>query len=138
MSAVIVREFPNIKELVRNVDEQVSALRQQLMELVKRLEDVRIRAEHERKLREIFKALGTELPSSSRSIDLGAVRLVVNPGAEDESKALEEAIDRANKALQALQAARKALEPLAGADVEFKILVIYRDGVPAMILVKPP
>ena len=137
MSA-LVKEYTSFSELIKAIDEQLNTLRQQLAEYLRRLEDIRAKAEQEKKLKEFIKTLtGEEAPSTTgKIIDLKSVKLYINPSAENESTLLEDLIDRINKSIQALQTARKYLEPLANIDIEAKITVIYKEGIPIAILIK--
>lgn len=134
--SLVVREFNSLPELVKFVDEQIATYRNQLAEFLKRLEDVRVRAEQEKRLKDLLKSLGVAEGPKPVVVDLREAKLIINPSAEDESKAVEEVIERLNKNIQVLQAVRKGLEPLANVDVEAKITVILRDGIPSSILVK--
>lgn len=137
MSAVIV-EYASFNEAIKAIDERISSLKQQLALLLKRFEDVRARAEQEKKLKELLKALaGVEVPSSqARVLDMKDFKIVVNPDAAYESSVLEEALTRINRAITILQAVRKTVEPLAGIDVGAKITLVYQDDVPQVVLVK--
>ncbi len=137
MSA-LVKEYTSFSELIKAIDEQLNTLRQQLAEYLRRLEDIRAKAEQEKKLKEFIKTLtGEEAPSTAgKIIDLKSVKLYINPSAENESALLEDLIDRINKSIQALQTAKKYLEPLANIDIEAKITVIYKEGIPIAILIK--
>ncbi len=137
MSAV-VREFSSFSELLSSIDELLSTLRQQLGDYLRRLEDIRAKAEQERKLKEYLKSLtGEEVASSTgKVVDLKAVKLYINPDAEHEASLLEDLIDRINKAIQSLQTVKKSLEPLASLDVEAKIVVLYKEGIPSVILIR--
>ncbi len=137
MSAVIT-EYASFSEAIRAIDEKISSLKQQLALLLKRFEDVRTRAEQEKKLRELLKALaGVEIPSSqSRVLDMKDFKIVVNPDATYESSVLEEALTRINKAIATLQTVRKTIEPLAGIDAGARITLVYQDDVPQVVLVK--
>jgi len=115
----------------------LNTLRQQLAEYLRRLEDVRAKAEQEKKLREFLKSLtGEETPPAGKVVDLKDIKLYINPSAENEANLLTDLIDRINRSIQALQSARKYLEPLANLDIEAKITVIYREGIPVAILIK--
>ncbi len=133
----LVREYGSFGELLKAIDEQLNTLRQQLAEYLRRLEDVRAKAEQEKKLREFLKSLtGEETPPAGKVVDLKDIKLYINPSAENEANLLTDLIDRINRSIQALQSARKYLEPLANLDIEAKITVIYREGIPVAILIK--
>ena len=134
--SMVVREFKSIGELVKFIDEEVNSYRALLAEFLRRLEDVRVRSEQEKKLKDLLKTLGVAETKKSTVIDLKDSKLIIDPSAEEESKVIEEAVERLNKNIQVLQAIRKSLEPLANLDIEAKITVVLRDGVPASVLIK--
>ncbi|MCI4461376.1 MAG: hypothetical protein JHC12_00220 [Thermogladius sp.] len=133
---MVVREFKSIGELVKFIDEEVNSYRALLAEFLRRLEDVRVRSEQEKKLKDLLKTLGVGETKKSTVIDLKDSKLIIDPSAEEESKVIEEAVERLNKNIQVLQSIRKSLEPLANLDIEAKITVVLRDGVPASILIR--
>ena len=133
---MVVREFISVGELVKFIDEEVNNYRAQLAEFLRRLEDVRVRSEQEKKLKDLLKTLGVGETRKSTVIDLKDSKLIIDPSAEEESKVIEEAVERLNKNIQVLQSIRKSLEPLANLDIEAKITVLLRDGIPASVLIK--
>lgn len=133
----IVREFNNFNELVKSIDESIISTRQQLAEFLRRLEDVKVKSEQDRKLKELLKRLtGEEIAAAGKVVDLKDVKLFINPDSIQEAKILEEIVDKLNRSLQVLQSVRKVLEPLIGLEVEAKITVLYAEGVPTSILIK--
>jgi chromosome segregation ATPase len=135
--SAVVKEFTTFADLIKSIDEELNTLKQQLADYLRRLEDIRARSEQERKLKELLKNLtGEEQPSRGRVVDLKDVKLFINPDAEQEASVLEEIIDRINKTIQSLQSIRKSLEPLSGVEVEAKIVVVYKEGIPSSIILK--
>lgn len=136
--STLVKEYDSFSALLKAIDEQLNNLRQQLANYLRRLEDVRAKAEQERKFKEFLKTLtGEETPpTQGKIVDLKDIKLYINPSAESESALLEDLIDRINRSIQALQTARKYLEPLAGFDIEAKIVVLYKEGVPSAIIIR--
>jgi len=136
--SALVKEYESFSALLKSIDEQLNNLRQQLANYLRRLEDVRAKAEQEKKFKEFLKTLtGEETPpTQGKIVDLKDVKLYINPSAEAESALLEDLIDRINRSIQALQTARKYLEPLAGFDIEAKIVVLYKEGVPSSIIIR--
>lgn len=133
----VVREFNNFNELIKSIDDSITATRQQLAEFLRRLEDVKVKSEQDKKLKELLKRLtGEEVASAGKVVDLKDVKLFINPDSIQEARVLEEIVDKLNKSLQILQSVRKVLEPLMGLEVEAKITVVYSEGIPTSILVK--
>ncbi|AFK51149.1 hypothetical protein TCELL_0725 [Thermogladius calderae 1633] len=133
---MIVREFKSVGELIKFIDEQINSYRALLAEFLRRLEDVRVRSEQEKKLKDLLKNLGVAETKKSTVIDLKDSKLIIDPSAEEESKVIEETVERLNKNIQVLQSIRKTLDPLANLDIEAKITVVLRDGIPASVLIK--
>ncbi|WP_048163062.1 hypothetical protein [Thermogladius calderae] len=134
--SMIVREFKSVGELIKFIDEQINSYRALLAEFLRRLEDVRVRSEQEKKLKDLLKNLGVAETKKSTVIDLKDSKLIIDPSAEEESKVIEETVERLNKNIQVLQSIRKTLDPLANLDIEAKITVVLRDGIPASVLIK--
>lgn len=133
----VVREYSSFGDIIKSIDETINTLKQQLADYLRRLEDIRTRSEQEKKLKELIKRLtGEETAAGGKVIDMREVKLFINPDAEQEAKLLEEIIDRLNKNIQLLYSIRKTLEPLSNIEVETKITVIYREGVPSAIILK--
>ncbi len=136
MSAV-VKEFSSFSELLKSIDAELATLKQQLADYLRKLEDIRTKSEQEKKLKELLKTLtGEEAAPKGKVADLKVVKLYINPDAEQEASVMGEIIDKINKAVQNLQNIRKALEPLSGIEVEAKIVVVYKEGVPSIIMLK--
>lgn len=136
MSAV-VKEFSSFSELLKSIDAELATLKQLLADYLRKLEDIRTKSEQEKKLKELLKTLtGEEAAPKGKVVDLKVVKLYINPDAEQEASVMGEIIDKINKAVQNLQNIRKALEPLSGIEVEAKIVVMYREGVPSIIMLK--
>ncbi|MEM4967559.1 MAG: hypothetical protein QXG13_04970, partial [Zestosphaera sp.] len=90
MSSVI-REFNNIAEFIKSIDEDLNDYRKKLAELLRRLEELRVKVEHERKIKSAFTKLGltTEAPEPKNVIDLKNIKIVMNPSADQELNNLE-------------------------------------------------
>ncbi|RLG80142.1 MAG: hypothetical protein DRO09_03485 [Thermoprotei archaeon] len=134
---IALREFSSLKEFIKSIDDEINELRKGLGELLRKLEEVRIRAEQERKIRELLSKLGRELPSALPNvIDFKNTRLILNPTPEQEVSSLEQAVESINNRVTYLQAIRKDLEVLGASDIEVKVVVIYVEGLPRIILLK--
>ncbi|OYT50542.1 MAG: hypothetical protein B6U73_03805 [Desulfurococcales archaeon ex4484_204] len=134
---IALREFSSLKEFIKSIDDEINELRKGLGELLRKLEEVRIRAEQERKIRELLSKLGRELPSTLPNvIDFKNTRLILNPTPEQEVSSLEQAVESINNRVTYLQAIRKDLEVLGASDIEVKVVVIYVESLPRIILLK--
>ncbi|MCC6057039.1 MAG: hypothetical protein LM583_10230 [Desulfurococcaceae archaeon] len=135
MSSVI-REFNSLAEFMKYLDDEISEHRRKLGELLKRLEELRVRAEQEKKLKGVLAKLGVPESSASNEVALRNLRIIINPAASQELTALESAIESLNNRIAQLTAIRKEVEVLGGLDVEVKLAVIYVNGLPKVLLLR--
>ncbi len=131
-----VREFENISEFLKSVDDAISEYRKRLGELLRKLEELRIRAEQEKKLKAILSKLGLSETTVANEVALRNVRIVVNPTAMQELAAMEAAVEALNNKVTLLTAVRKELEILSSIEVGAKLSVIYLDEVPRTIVLR--
>lgn len=131
-----VREFESVSEFLRSVDDTISEYRKRLGELLRKLEELRVRAEQEKKLKAILSKLGLSESTVTNEVALRNVRIVVNPTAMQELAAIEAAVEALNNKVALLAAVRKELEILSGIEVGAKLSVIYVDDVPRTIVLR--
>jgi len=131
-----VREFENISEFLKSVDDAISEYRKRLGELLRKLEELRLRAEQEKKLKAILSKLGLSETTVANEVALRNVRIVVNPTAMQELAAMEAAVEALNNKVTLLTAVRKELEILSSIEVGAKLSVIYLDEVPRTIVLR--
>nr|WP_157861248.1 hypothetical protein [Desulfurococcus amylolyticus] len=133
----MIKEVSSFKDILKMIDDTIASLKQQLAENLKKLEDARVRAEQVKKLRETFKnLLGEEVLVSGKEIDLKDAKILINPDPLTELKAIEEAIEKINTTILALQNLRKSLEPWTTVEVPSRITVVVKEGIPVTILLK--
>jgi len=134
----MIREFNNIAEFVKSIDEDLNDYRKKLAELLRRLEELRVKAEHERKIKTAFTKLGlaVEAPEPKNVVDLKNVKIVMNPTADQELSNLESVIESLNNKITMLTAIKKDLEVLGSLDVEVKLTVIYLEGLPKTLIIR--
>lgn len=137
MSSVI-KEFNNIAEFIKSIDEDLNDYRKKLAELLRRLEELRVKVEHERKIKSAFTKLGltTETPEPRNVIDLKNIKIIMNPSADQELINLESVVESLNNKITMLTSIKKDLEVLGGLDVEVKLTTIYIEGLPKTIMIK--
>lgn len=136
LTSTEIREFGSIAEFTRSIDEEIAELRRRMGELLKKLEELRIRAEQERKIKELLGKLGVKSEVVTNTITIRGLTLVFNPTAEQEQAALEVAVENLNSKLTALQTLRRELDVVSGVELITKLRVIYVDGVPRAALFK--
>jgi len=132
----IMREFNSVAELMKYLDDELTEHRRRLGEMLKKIEELRVRAEQEKKLRSLLSKLGLPEPSTQNEISLRNTKIIVNPSPTQELSALEASIESLNNRITQLMAIRKELEILGNIDVEVKISVVYVDGLPKIVLLR--
>ncbi|MEM2852185.1 MAG: hypothetical protein QXJ95_08295 [Ignisphaera sp.] len=131
-----VKEFNSIGEFMKYIDDSIAELRRRLGEMLKKVEELRVKVEQEKKLRSILGRLGLPEPSSQNEIALRNIRIVVNPVPAQELTAYETAIESLNNRIMLLTAIRKEVEILGNIDVEIRLTVIYSDDIPKVVLLR--
>ncbi|MCI4438076.1 MAG: hypothetical protein JHC33_14820 [Ignisphaera sp.] len=134
--SVAVREFSSVNELLKFLDDEIANYRRVLGEMLKRLEELRVRAEQEKKLKSVLAKLGLPETQTQNEVALRNIRIVVNPSASQELAALEQAVESLNNRLTQLIAIRKEVETLSNIDVETKITLVYVDNMPRIVLLR--
>jgi prefoldin subunit 5 len=135
--SVVVKEYSNVAELLKSIDDVISDLRKTLGEYLRRIEELRVKVEQETKLKAILGKLGLTTAPPSNELSLRNVRVVVNPTAEQELGSLEAALEGLNARLTQLTSIRKDLDVLSSlGDTSVKITVIYVDGVPKSVFIR--
>ncbi|MEB3780417.1 MAG: hypothetical protein GSR85_09375 [Desulfurococcales archaeon] len=134
---VEIREFTNLKSLFQYIDEEIARFRAELGELLRRLEEAKAKAEMMEKLERIVKELAGQESIGGATIDLGGVLVYVNPTPKQEFDIFVEAIRNMQDRIVHLERIKKNIEPLTKmGDIEFKMEVILRNGVPHAIVLK--
>lgn len=134
--STIIREYGSVGEFMKSVDDALSEYRRRLGEMLRKLEELRVRSEQEKKLKSILSRLGLPESSPTNEIDLRNIRVIVNPSPSQELSAIEAAVEALNTKITILTAVRKELEILGGIDVGARIVVVYVDDVPRTVVLK--
>lgn len=132
----IVREFNSLAEFMKYLDDEISEHRKRLGELLKRLEELRVRAEQEKRLKSVLTKLGVPESGTSNEVALRNLRIIINPATSQELTAMESAIEALNNRIAQLSTIRKEVEVLGGLDVEVRLAVVYVDGLPRVLLLR--
>ena len=132
-----IKEFSSLTELFKYLDTQIDELRRKLGELLRIIEEVRIKAEQERKLKSLLsKVAGTSVESQATVVELKNLKLLINPNAESEMSLLEQLAETINNKMMLLQSIRRDLEVLRGEDIIASIRVVMIDGIPRGVILK--
>ncbi len=131
------REFRTLDELFRYIDSQIEDLRKKLGDLLRLVEEARLRAEQERKLKSaLSRILGSSIETSSPVVELKNIKIYVNPSAENEISLFEQLAEAINTKIMQLQAIRKDLEVFRDLNLTTPLRVVIIDGVPRSIMIK--
>lgn len=135
--SIVIKEFTNVSEFIKSLDDMIAEYRRRLGEMLRKMEELRIKSEQEKKLKGMLTKLGLpETSASSNEIALRNVKIIVNPSPSQELSALETAVDSLNSRIAILTNIRKEAEVLGGLDVGLKIIVVYVDDLPKTIMLK--
>jgi len=135
--SLVIREFTSVSELIKSIDDAIADLRKILGEYLRKVEELRVKAEQENKLKNILSKLGVAATAPANELNLKTVKVYINPTSEQELTSLEAALENINAKLTQLIAMRKDLDALAPlSDLNVKITVVYVDGLPKTILLK--
>ncbi|MEM0002458.1 MAG: hypothetical protein QXS24_06020 [Desulfurococcaceae archaeon] len=133
----MTKEYVNVGEFLKSLDDTIAEYRKTLGELLRKIEELRIKSEQESKLRSILSKLGVSPAAASNEINLRNVKILVNPLPQQELLSLESAVEALNNKITLLTGIRKDLEALAGlGDAGVRIIVVYIDDVPRNIILK--
>lgn len=133
----VVREFNSIAEFVKSIDDDLNDYRKKLAELLRRLEELRVKVEQERKIKSVLTKLGVSAEAEPRNVvEFKNIKLVMNPTSDQELNNLESVVESINNKITLLASIKKDLEVLGGLDVEVKLTAIYIDGLPKTLIIK--
>jgi hypothetical protein len=112
----MIREFGSFKDLLGYVDSQIANYRKVFGELIRVVEDMRARAERQKRILEVIAKLspGTQVSGEEGSyqVDLRGVKVLVNPSPVRELEVLERVLEEINNKITRLANLRKDLEAL--------------------------
>jgi len=132
-----IRIFSNVSELLSALDEDIAEFKKYLGELLRIIEELRVRAENEKALINLLSKLGVNTDKKrSAVINLRNLKIIVNPSAEEELVALEMLAEHVSRKIKTLQDIKKELESFAGINVEAKFEAVYIDGILKEVYIK--
>lgn len=137
---VEIEEFGSVEQIEKALDKEISKIKHQLTESLRRLDEIRTLAEKSQKIREVIMKLAGEKASAKSlgEIDMDGINVVLDANAVDELTALESVVSSHQKRLKKLNKARQGLKPLdeVGDTEGVNFLVVESDGIPERILFK--
>ena len=132
-----IRIFSNVSELLSSLDDDIAESKKYLGELLRIIEELRVRAENEKALTNLLSKLGVNTgKKQSTVINLKNLKIIVNPSAEEELTALEMLAEHISRRIKTLQDIKKELESFASINVEARFEAVYIDGVLKEIYIK--
>lgn len=134
--STIIKEYVSVPEFIKSIDEAISEYRKILGEMLRKLEESRIKSEQEKHLRTLLSKFGMQEISKTNEIDLKSIKVIYNPTPQQELLALEVAVESLNNKITTLSAVRKELEVLTGLDIRLKVIVVYVDDIPKTVMLK--
>lgn len=135
--AVYIKKFKSLYEFQSSIDMDISEMKKRLGELLRIIEDLRVKADNEKALKELFAKLGINNPEKhSNVINLKNLKVVVNPAAIDELQSLESLAELISRRIAALQNIKKELELFSNVNIEAEIEVVYVDNIPKEVYIK--
>ena len=134
---VELRTFSSIEEFIKSIDNDISRLKALLGDYLRRMENVKIKAESLLKFEELLWKVAEGAPAGGKEVDLGSVKLVVNPSPKQILDTLVEVVRSIQDRITALEKARKSLAIFEQVkEVVADIEVVYKDGVPVTVIVR--
>ena len=136
----MIREFSNVKDLIGYIDSKLMDLRKEFGEVIRYVEELRRKAEAQKKISSILTKLGAEarLVTQAVEIDLKSVKIAFNPSAEYELRYYERYIEDLNQKINKLASMRKDLDAVSTelSELPARIIVMLIDDIPDLIILK--
>jgi hypothetical protein len=136
-----VKTYSSVGEIAETLDKEIADTKSSLGEYLRRLDEIRSRAEKSKKIRDtVMKLTGKKNGSSdgSEEIEVGSLKIVVDANAFQQLTIIESAVRSHQERLLVLQKAREAMKPLnqLGDTEGLNFMVLENQGVPEVILLK--
>ncbi len=130
-----IRRYNSVSEFIKDIDAEITRLKGELGELLRRLENAKAKAEVLVKLESLLAGTGGKLGGTE--LNLGQAKAIINPTPKQEFDILVDVVRSLQNRIIALERARKDLDPLVRiGDLDLTLEVIYENGVPSKILVR--
>ena len=134
-----VKTYSSVEEIAEALDKEIADAKSNLGEYLRRLDEIRSRAEKSKKIREtVMKLTGRKNGSSegSEELEVGSLKIVLDANASHQMMVIESAVRSHQERLLVLQKAREALKPLdqLGDTEGLNLTVLENQGVPERIL----
>jgi len=133
--SVDIKRYTTVSDFLKDLDAEITRLKGELGDLLRRLENAKAKAEVMMKLENLLSAAGGAKLGGTE-IQLGQAKAIINPTPRQEFEILVDVVRSLQSKIIALERARKDLDPLAKiGDIELTLEVIYENGIPSRILI---
>ena len=132
-----LRKFSTVDDFLRSLEDETNTLKAKLGEYLRKMEEVKGKAESLIKLEEVFGKLGVKAVEEPKEVDLGGVKLVVNPSPRQELEVLVAVVKDLQDKIMALDKAKKGFSMLESMkELGIGVEVLYKDGVPQTVYIR--
>lgn len=131
-----IKEFGSLSDFIKSLDETIASYRKLVGELLRKLEELRIRAEQEKQVRALLTRLGLSETPRVNEVDVKGVKLIYNPSLSQELTSIETIVESINSKIATLSSIRKEFEAFSGVDLKMKVVAIYIDDIPKTVLLR--
>jgi len=135
---VEIKEYTSAEEIAENLENRISETKSTLGEYLRRLDDLRAKAEKSKKIREVVMKLAGKkaVTESLGELSIGNLSIVLDANPFHELTAIEEVVRSNQEKLLVLQKTREALNWMdqLGDTEGLKYIVVENDEVPERIL----
>lgn len=132
-----ILKFKNTLELLKYLDDEISKLRSEIKELESRIQDLKARVEAIKRVEDVLKELIPSYSSREQVLQVGGVRVLLNPQLGEELGELLQLKESTMTRLRVLEGVREALNPLARiGEFNIEIEVIEDGGIPRALIIR--
>ncbi|MCE4624669.1 MAG: hypothetical protein F7C35_02235 [Desulfurococcales archaeon] len=134
--SIDIKRYSRVSDFLKDLDAEITRLKGELGDLLRRLENAKAKAEVMVKLENLLSAAAGGAKLGGTEITLGQAKAVINPTPKQEFDILVDVVRSLQGKIIALERSRKDLDPLARiGDIELTLEVIYENGIPSRILI---
>jgi len=134
--------FNTAEALKKYLDDEIGRIRTLIGDLLRRLEEIRLRAERFKKAQAALVKFAGEkqMPAlEGKEMEMPGFRVIINPGPKQETETLEGVVTSLQSKLDNIVKIRKSIDPLADFEEGVTISTVISEGIPSkmMIYLKP-
>ena len=134
--SVDIKRYTSVSEFMKDLEAEITRLKGELGDLLRRLESAKAKAEVMVKLESLLSAAGGGTKLGGTEVQLGQARAIINPSPKQEFDILVDVVRSLQSKIIALERSRKDLDPLTRiGDLEITLEVIFENGIPSKLLI---